>query len=179
MRKRRLDLKGSSMAAILATPCVVFAASSSLSYSYVLCSCTYVHLFYLLVHESEPRVRIRFLTHCIVVYLHISESLVRGRYLFFQRHTVVLLTTATQLQSTMQLSILLSTVLATLTSAHVVLTYPGTRGNNLVQNDTWPYGMQWSYPCTSSPSFCSVAGPFARNHLTSQSAIGMLTLRLL
>jgi len=31
--------------------------------------------------------------------------------------------------------------------AHTVLTYPGWRGDNLVTNDTFPYGMQWMYPC--------------------------------
>ncbi|CAG8955771.1 hypothetical protein HYFRA_00011640 [Hymenoscyphus fraxineus] len=31
--------------------------------------------------------------------------------------------------------------------AHTVLTYPGWRGDNLVTNATWPYGMQWIYPC--------------------------------
>lgn len=32
-----------------------------------------------------------------------------------------------------------------------VLTYPGWRGNNLVTNDTFPYGMQWMYPCKLHP----------------------------
>jgi hypothetical protein len=31
--------------------------------------------------------------------------------------------------------------------AHTVITYPGWRGDNLVTNETWPYGMQWVYPC--------------------------------
>ena len=31
--------------------------------------------------------------------------------------------------------------------AHIVLTYPGWRGDNLVTNDTFPFGMQWMYPC--------------------------------
>lgn len=31
--------------------------------------------------------------------------------------------------------------------AHTVLTYPGWRGDNLVTNDSFPYGMQWMYPC--------------------------------
>lgn len=51
---------------------------------------------------------------------------------------------------------LLST--ATLTSAHTVITYPGWRGDNLITNDTFPYGMQWMYPCkffTANPSFPS------------------------
>ncbi|PHH88990.1 hypothetical protein CDD83_6796 [Cordyceps sp. RAO-2017] len=36
---------------------------------------------------------------------------------------------------------------ASLASAHSVITYPGWRGNNLITNDTFPYGMQWMYPC--------------------------------
>lgn len=32
-------------------------------------------------------------------------------------------------------------------AAHIVITYPGTRGHNLVTNDTFPYGMQFEYPC--------------------------------
>jgi hypothetical protein len=32
--------------------------------------------------------------------------------------------------------------------AHVVITYPGWRGNNLIRNETFPSGMQWMYPCT-------------------------------
>ncbi|KAJ4385991.1 hypothetical protein N0V93_008882 [Gnomoniopsis smithogilvyi] len=40
---------------------------------------------------------------------------------------------------------------ATLTSAHTVITYPGWRGDNLVTNDTFPYGMQWMYPCGGHP----------------------------
>lgn len=33
--------------------------------------------------------------------------------------------------------------------AHVVIVYPGWRGDNLVTNATFPYGMQWMYPCKS------------------------------
>ncbi|KAL2024266.1 hypothetical protein VTK56DRAFT_9422 [Thermocarpiscus australiensis] len=36
---------------------------------------------------------------------------------------------------------------AALASAHTVITYPGWRGNNLITNETFPYGMQWIYPC--------------------------------
>lgn len=36
---------------------------------------------------------------------------------------------------------------ATLSSAHTILTYPGWRGDNLITNETFPYGMQWMYPC--------------------------------
>ncbi|KAH6608801.1 hypothetical protein Trco_002147 [Trichoderma cornu-damae] len=35
--------------------------------------------------------------------------------------------------------------------AHTVIVYPGWRGNNLVTNDTFPYGMQWMYPCGGVP----------------------------
>jgi len=34
-----------------------------------------------------------------------------------------------------------------LINAHTIITYPGWRGDNLITNDTWPYGMQWMYPC--------------------------------
>jgi hypothetical protein len=39
---------------------------------------------------------------------------------------------------------LLETVIV---QAHVVITYPGWRGNNLALNDEFPFGMQWMYPC--------------------------------
>lgn len=35
--------------------------------------------------------------------------------------------------------------------SHIVITYPGWRGNNLITNDTFPYGMQWNYPCGGIP----------------------------
>ena len=38
---------------------------------------------------------------------------------------------------------------AGLAHSHVVLTYPGWRGNNLILNETFPFGMQWMYPCES------------------------------
>lgn len=31
--------------------------------------------------------------------------------------------------------------------AHIIITYPGWRGDNLITNSSFPYGMQWSYPC--------------------------------
>ena len=53
------------------------------------------------------------------------------------------------------LTLLLSTL--QLTTAHIVMTYPGWRGDNLATNgtvgvddykkDAFPYGMQWAYPC--------------------------------
>lgn len=59
----------------------------------------------------------------------------------------------------------IATLLAIFTSlvtAHTVITYPGYRGNNLIKNGTtyetnglgeangtFPYGMQWMYPCKS------------------------------
>lgn len=56
---------------------------------------------------------------------------------------------------------------------HVVLSYPGWRGNNLITNGTFeetngvgmgfsddavlfPYGMQWIYPCKLSPGVHSL-----------------------
>ncbi|KAK4170437.1 hypothetical protein QBC43DRAFT_6012 [Cladorrhinum sp. PSN259] len=44
-------------------------------------------------------------------------------------------------------SAILAVAAATLASAHTVITYPGWRGNNLISNKTYPYGMQWMYPC--------------------------------
>jgi hypothetical protein len=48
-------------------------------------------------------------------------------------------------------STLLAVAGAALASAHTVITYPGWRGNNLITNETHPYGMQWMYPCKASP----------------------------
>ncbi|RKF80963.1 Uncharacterized protein GcM1_188029 [Golovinomyces cichoracearum] len=38
-------------------------------------------------------------------------------------------------------------VLSIVIEAHTVITYPGWRGNNLITNYEFPYGMQWMYPC--------------------------------
>ncbi|OAR02937.1 hypothetical protein LLEC1_04935, partial [Akanthomyces lecanii] len=47
----------------------------------------------------------------------------------------------------MKLNMLISLALAGLAAAHTVISYPGWRGNNLITNETFPYGMQWMYPC--------------------------------
>jgi hypothetical protein len=47
----------------------------------------------------------------------------------------------------MHSSLILTLAFTALTSAHIVLTYPGWRGNNLIENATFPFGMQWMYPC--------------------------------
>jgi hypothetical protein len=39
------------------------------------------------------------------------------------------------------------TALATFASAHIIIEYPGWRGNNLITNSSFPYGMQWMFPC--------------------------------
>lgn len=39
-----------------------------------------------------------------------------------------------------------------LVQAHTVITYPGWRGDNLITNDTFPYGMAWMYPCGGMPT---------------------------
>ncbi|KAL2160984.1 hypothetical protein VTH06DRAFT_8696 [Thermothelomyces fergusii] len=49
-------------------------------------------------------------------------------------------------------STLLTVAGAALASAHTVITYPGWRGNNLITNETFPYGMQWMYPCGGMPT---------------------------
>lgn len=52
----------------------------------------------------------------------------------------------------MRATALLAMVMATICSAHVVISYPGWRGNNLITNETFPYGMQWVYPCGGTPT---------------------------
>ncbi|KAK4235346.1 hypothetical protein C8A03DRAFT_17896 [Achaetomium macrosporum] len=52
----------------------------------------------------------------------------------------------------MVLSTLLTVAGAALASAHTIITYPGWRGNNLITNETFPYGMQWMYPCGGFPT---------------------------
>ncbi|KYK58821.1 uncharacterized protein DCS_05839 [Drechmeria coniospora] len=52
----------------------------------------------------------------------------------------------------MPLAGLLSLALVAVAAAHSVLTYPGWRGNNLITNETFPYGMQWIYPCGGVPT---------------------------
>lgn len=51
--------------------------------------------------------------------------------------------------ATMLSSSLLCIASALLASAHTVITYPGWRGNNLITDEDFPYGMQWMYPCKS------------------------------
>jgi hypothetical protein len=70
-------------------------------------------------------------------------------------------------------AIALLSLLVSLAHAHIVITYPGWRGDNLHTNGTvqdsnglvegylndtaegqiWPYGMQWAYPCKSQTNF--------------------------
>lgn len=47
----------------------------------------------------------------------------------------------------MRFSAILSLALAGIASSHTVITYPGWRGDNLKDNDDYPFGMQWEYPC--------------------------------
>ncbi|KAK3330712.1 hypothetical protein B0H66DRAFT_466670 [Apodospora peruviana] len=44
-------------------------------------------------------------------------------------------------------SLIITLASAALVSAHTIITYPGWRGNNLIMNESFPYGMQWMYPC--------------------------------
>ena len=60
---------------------------------------------------------------------------------------------------------ILLALLSSLVSSHLVITYPGWRGDNLQSNgtipeafgmgtgpnNTYPYGMQWIYPCMFTP----------------------------
>jgi hypothetical protein len=50
----------------------------------------------------------------------------------------------------MQLSSAIAVIMATVASAHIVISYPGWRGNNLITNESFPFGMQWMYPCGGS-----------------------------
>lgn len=47
----------------------------------------------------------------------------------------------------MLFSTILSLAIAGIASSHVVMTYPGWRGDNLKDDEEFPYGMQWQYPC--------------------------------
>ena len=49
-------------------------------------------------------------------------------------------------------SIILAVLASTLASAHIVISYPGWRGNTLITNATYPFGMQWMYPCGGHPT---------------------------
>lgn len=62
---------------------------------------------------------------------------------------------------------------AALSRAHVVITYPGWRGNNLLRNEAFPKGMQWESPCT----YQSTASSLSSNHNFGPSYI--LTLGFL
>jgi hypothetical protein len=56
-------------------------------------------------------------------------------------------------------SLLIASCLAALglVEAHTIITYPGWRGDNLITNDTFPYGMQWMYPCEYTSRCLSLA----------------------
>jgi len=47
---------------------------------------------------------------------------------------------------------IITAIWAVAIDAHTVITYPGWRGDNLITNDTFPYGMQWMYPCGGHPT---------------------------
>lgn len=57
-------------------------------------------------------------------------------------------------------SIFTALVAAATVQAHILISYPGSRGNNLITNSSHPYGMQWEYPCTflSSPRLTARRG---------------------
>ena len=52
-----------------------------------------------------------------------------------------------QTTASMRSASLLTVAFAASATAHIVITYPGTRGHNLVTNETYPAGMQFVYPC--------------------------------
>lgn len=47
----------------------------------------------------------------------------------------------------MLFSAILSLAFVGIASSHIVITYPGWRGDNLKDNEEFPFGMQWEYPC--------------------------------
>ncbi|KAJ4146999.1 hypothetical protein LMH87_001552 [Akanthomyces muscarius] len=85
----------------------------------------------------------------------------------------------------MKLNFLISLALAGLAAAHTVISYPGWRGNNLITNGTFPYGMQWMYPCggmgvTKNRTYWPIGGGtvafqpgWFRGHLTAFMQINL------
>ncbi|KAK4080880.1 hypothetical protein Trihar35433_1985 [Trichoderma harzianum] len=85
----------------------------------------------------------------------------------------------------MRLSLFLTLALTALIEAHSIIVYPGWRGNNLITNDTFPYGMQWMYPCggigtTRNRTYWPTTGGavsfqpgWFRGHLTAQLQINL------
>ncbi|EFX05173.1 hypothetical protein CMQ_1809 [Grosmannia clavigera kw1407] len=83
------------------------------------------------------------------------------------------------------LSLLVAVLGAALVSAHTIIVYPGWRGDNLVTNATFPYGMQWMYPCggmklTTNRTFWPIGGGavsfqpgWFQGHATAQLFINM------
>jgi hypothetical protein len=67
--------------------------------------------------------------------------------------------TITMLSRPSQVIALAALCLSTV-QAHTVITYPGWRGDNLITNETWPYGMQWMYPCEYSSFVLPIASPW-------------------
>ncbi|KAK2046364.1 hypothetical protein LZ31DRAFT_462541 [Colletotrichum somersetense] len=51
------------------------------------------------------------------------------------------------MKSSSSLTIVIGWFLAALAQGHTVISYPGWRGNTFVTNETYPFGMQWTYPC--------------------------------
>ncbi|KAK1966780.1 hypothetical protein LY78DRAFT_692528 [Colletotrichum sublineola] len=51
------------------------------------------------------------------------------------------------MKSSSSISIVIGWLLSALAQGHTVISYPGWRGNTFVTNETYPFGMQWTYPC--------------------------------
>ncbi|KZL70194.1 hypothetical protein CI238_12489, partial [Colletotrichum incanum] len=51
------------------------------------------------------------------------------------------------MKSSSSLTIALYWLFAALAQGHTVISYPGWRGNTFITNETYPFGMQWTYPC--------------------------------
>ncbi|KAK1985489.1 hypothetical protein LZ30DRAFT_747182 [Colletotrichum cereale] len=51
------------------------------------------------------------------------------------------------MKSNSGLTIVLGSLFAALAQGHTIISYPGWRGNTFITNETYPFGMQWTYPC--------------------------------
>lgn len=54
------------------------------------------------------------------------------------------------MNSVVKAAVALVWLLAYNVHAHVEITYPGWRGNNLITNSSFPYGMQRAFPCEAT-----------------------------
>ncbi|EEY15766.1 conserved hypothetical protein [Verticillium alfalfae VaMs.102] len=70
-------------------------------------------------------------------------------------------------------SILSALVLAATAAAHIVISYPGWRGNNLITNETFPYGMQTAHTGPRPAGAVAFQPGWFQGHLTATIHINM------